>query len=156
MLLHACWLHCFCCLSASCEFKFEFEFIQVCVGLKLGKTQLKHVSPTQTLATRPNTPNLETSPNSPGNSTQIPRGPSFPFPLSQACGPPHPAAAAQSTAQHVVQQPNPTNPTQSGLFPFLGPAAAHTRTPAPARPSAPARQPAQRPAPPQPALAPCE
>ena len=69
------------------------------------------------------------SPNSPGNPTQIPRGPSFPSPLSQACGPPHPAAAAQSSAQHVVQQPNPTNPTQSGLFPFLGPAAAHTRTP---------------------------
>jgi hypothetical protein len=28
------------------------------------------------------------------NPTQIPRGPSFPSPLSQACGPPHPAATA--------------------------------------------------------------
>jgi hypothetical protein len=70
------------------------------------------VSPTQTLATRPKTPNLETSPNSPGNSTQIPRGPSSPFPLSQACGPPQPAAAAGPA-----------------FSPFLGPAAAHTRTP---------------------------
>ena len=67
--------------------------------MKLGKTQLKDVSPTQTLANRPKTPNLKTSPKQPKPSSEpaaqlLPR----PTPLLLLRSGPAPTRAAHPSA----------------------------------------------------------
>ena len=77
--------------------------------MKLGKTQLKDVSPTQTLANRPKTPNLKTNPTQPKPSSE-PAAQLLPWPtplLLLRSGP------APTHAAHPSAGQRPTRPAQT-------------------------------------------